>query len=82
MLAHTFAMSESSLLRQLKRLTGLTPRKYLLEMRLNEAHQLLEIRQFDAIEKVALAVGYTDIRSFSKNFKGRFAKLSSKFTTA
>jgi transcriptional regulator GlxA family with amidase domain len=37
-----FAMSESTLLRQLKRLTGLSPVQYLLDVRLTEARRLLE----------------------------------------
>ena len=81
LLTNQFAMSESTLLRQLKRLTGLTPQKYLQEIRLNESRQLLENRQFDSIEKVASAVGYTDARNFSRSFKGRFGKLPSEWLT-
>lgn len=77
MLAETFFMSESTLLRQLKRLTGLTPVQYLQEIRLNEARHLLENRQYDSIAKVALKVGYVDSRSFSRSFKQRFGKLPS-----
>ena len=79
MLAQEFAMSESSLLRQLKRLTGLTPVKYLLEMRLDHARHLLENRAHDSVAKVADVVGYTDTRSFSRSFKQRFGKLPSDF---
>jgi signal transduction histidine kinase/CheY-like chemotaxis protein len=77
-LAQEFAMSESTLLRQLKRLTGLSPQKYLMEMRLNEARQLLENRQYDSITMVASKVGYPDARSFSRTFKERFGKLPSE----
>ncbi|MCB0847410.1 MAG: helix-turn-helix transcriptional regulator, partial [Bacteroidetes bacterium] len=71
-LALTFAMSESTLLRQLKRLTGLTPVQYLKEVRLNEAYQLLETRAFNSVSQVASKVGYTDARSFSRSFRKRF----------
>ncbi|MCB9316941.1 MAG: response regulator [Lewinellaceae bacterium] len=77
-LAQEFAMSESTLLRQLKRLTGLSPQKYWMEMRLNEARQMLENRQFDSITMVASKVGYPDARSFSRAFKERFGKLPSE----
>ncbi len=73
-LAQTFAMSESTLLHQLKRLTGLSPIQYLQEMRLDEARHLLENRSYDSITKVASKVGYEDARSFSRSFKQRFGK--------
>ncbi len=77
-LAHEFAMSESTLLRQLKRLTGLNPQKFILEIRLNEARKLLEERQVDSVTRVASEVGYPDVRSFSRSFKSRFGKLPSE----
>ena len=78
-LAQAFTMSESTLLRQLKRLTGLTPVQYLQEIRLNEARQLLENRIYKSITQVASEVGYQDARSFSRSFKQRFGKLPSDF---
>ena len=77
-LAHEFAMSDSTLLRQLKRLTGLSPIQYLQEMRLSEARRLLENRACDSIAQVASKVGYDDARSFSRSFKQRFGKLPSE----
>lgn len=78
-LAAAFSMSESSLLRQLKRLTGLTPLQYLQEMRLDQARQLLENRTYKSIAKIAAEVGYTDSRAFSRAFKNRFGKIPSDF---
>lgn len=77
LLASAFNMSESTLLRQLKRLTGLSPAKYLLEMRLQEARHLLENRIYGSIAEVAYKIGYSDTRSFSRSFKKRFGKLPS-----
>ncbi len=77
-LATEFAMSESTLLRQLKRLTGLSPLKYIQEMRLDEARRLLETRQYDSIARVASKVGYGDINSFGRSFKQRFGKVPSE----
>ncbi|MCB9352328.1 MAG: response regulator [Lewinellaceae bacterium] len=79
LLAHEFAMSESTLLRQLKRLAGLSPNQYLQEMRLGHARQLLENRTYNSIARVAAEVGYTDTRSFSRSFKKRFGKLPSDY---
>ena len=76
-LGETFAMSESSLLRQLKRLTGLSPVQYLLQIRLDEARLLLESGTHDSVTTVASLVGYKDARSFSRSFKKRFGKLPS-----
>lgn len=77
MLAQAFYISESTLLRQLKRLTGLTPNQFIQEVRLNEARYLLENRQYDSIAQVAIKVGFADTRSFSRSFKQRFGKLPS-----
>ncbi len=79
LLAQQFAMSESTLLRQLKRLTGLTPVQYIQEIRLDQARHLLENRTYDSIAKVASEVGYNDTRPFSRLFKQRFGKLPSDF---
>lgn len=78
-LAHEFAMSESTLLRQLKRLTGLSPVQYLQEVRLDQARRLLESRGRDSIARIAAEVGYADARSFSRSFRQRFGKLPSDF---
>ena len=81
-LAYEFAMSESTLLRQLKRLTGLTPQQYLQEMRLDEARRLLENRVYDAVAPVAAKVGYADAGAFSRAFRARFGKLPSEMLGA
>jgi signal transduction histidine kinase/DNA-binding NarL/FixJ family response regulator len=77
-MADEFAMSTSTLLRQTKRLTGLTPQQYLLEMRLDMARQLLEDRRYRSVSRVALEVGYGDARNFSKSYKKRFGKSPSE----
>ena len=79
LLAAAFSLSESSLLRQLKRLTGLTPGAYLQEMRLQEVRRLLESGGAPSVGEAAARVGYTDARSFSRLFKNRFGKLPSAY---
>lgn len=78
-LAYEFAMSESTLLRQLKRLTGLSTVQYLQEIRLDEARRLLETRSIDSIAQVASQVGYGEVRFFSRIFKQRFGKSPSEY---
>ncbi|GAB5551745.1 MAG: hypothetical protein Sapg2KO_13360 [Saprospiraceae bacterium] len=78
-LATKLAMSKSSLLRQLKRLTGLSPSQYILEARLQKARQLIESNSLSYISEVAQAVGYANAKSFSRSFKKRFGETPSDF---
>ncbi len=73
-LSSEFAMSESTLRRQVTRLTGLTPKLYLQEVRLNTARQLLENQAFRTVAKVAEKAGYSNYRTFTRNYKERFGK--------
>ena len=77
-LAENFAMSESRLLRLLKRVTGLTPIQYLQEARLNEGRKLLVSRAYQSVSEVSRVVGYRDVRAFSRGFRKRFGKLPSE----
>jgi AraC-like DNA-binding protein len=71
-------MSESSLLRKLKQLTGLSPQQYIQELRLNRAYELLDNSTNNySVQQIALQIGYKDTRSFSRAFKNRFGKLPS-----
>lgn len=77
-LAAHFAMSESTLRRRLQQLTGLSPKQYLREVRLNKARQLLEQGTYKTVSEVANQVGYSNLRTFSRIFKERFGKSPSK----
>ncbi len=78
-LATHFAMSKSTLTRQLKKVTGMTPKKYLLEMRLEKARKLLDQNNKLSINQLASNVGFSDSRHFSRSFKNRFGKLPSEY---
>ena len=78
-IAYDMAMSESSLLRKLKQLTGLSPAKYLQEVRLEKAMTYLNNKTYNSVAKVALEVGYSDARTFSRNFKSRYGKSPSQY---
>ncbi len=77
-MASDFSMSESTLTRQLKRLTGLTPSRYFQELRLSEARRLFENQAFRTISEVAYQVGFSDATSFNRAFKKRFGKSPSE----
>lgn len=78
-LSSHFAMSESTLSRQLKRLTGITPKKYIQEIRLQKARNILEESDTIKVTQIASSVGFSDSRNFSRQFKKRFGKLPSEY---
>lgn len=78
-LAEEFAMSQSSLFRRVKRLTGLSPKQYLIEMRMNHARHLFEQNIHNTISKVAYVVGYSNAITFSRAFKRHFGQIPSAF---
>ncbi|MEM6265670.1 MAG: helix-turn-helix domain-containing protein [Bacteroidota bacterium] len=77
-LAERFTTSESSLLRRVKRLTGLTPAQFLRQIRLQYAMTYLQEGTYDSIREVAYKVGYQSIDGFSRKFKQQFHKLPSE----
>ena len=78
-MASHFSMSKSTLFRKLKGLTGLSPKQYLQEIRLQGARQQLERKNGSSIRAIAESVGYQDVRSFSRLYKKRFGKLPSEY---
>ena len=78
-LATHVAMSESSLNRFLKKITGLTPGQFIRDIRLQEAIFLLESQQYKTISEVVYAVGFEDPSSFTRLFKQRFGKSPSTY---
>ena len=78
-LAFHFAMSESTLLRQVKKLTGLSPQKYLQEARLQRALTLIEEGDFTNFSNLCQRVGFKELASFSRSFKARFGRPPSSF---
>lgn len=76
-LAEAFAMSESTLLRQTKRLLGLTPATYLRNTRMAKAYAILSGAKGISAKRVAFMVGYENYRSFTRTFKDQFGVLPS-----
>nr|WP_256534257.1 ATP-binding protein [Lewinella sp. JB7] len=77
--AETFNLSESTLLRQVKRLAGLSPQQYIRDVRLSRARKILESGEFSSVGEVAGAVGYRDPRSFSRAYQKCYGKLPSEY---
>lgn len=65
-----FGLSNRSLARRFKLVTGVTPLHYLQEVRLDAAGRLL-VQTNASIEDITHAVGYEDISSFIRLFKRR-----------
>ncbi len=78
-LAEAGAMSERQFFREIKRLTGLTPNQYILEVRLQKARHLLQHRAYGTLAEVAYAVGFETPTYFTKVFETHFGKHPSAY---
>ena len=77
MIASNFNISESTLTRLLKRLVGLSPGKYVQELKLNQAKHLIQNNSRLSIIAIADEVGFSDPAAFSRSFKKRFGRAPS-----
>lgn len=71
-LADQLALSERQLHRRINELTGLTPNKYIREIKLQYARELLEIGRYKTVAEVAYHVAFEKPEYFSKLFSDRF----------
>ncbi len=71
-LATYLLYSRRQLNRILKRLTGLTPVEFILEIRLQKAYRLIQERKYNTINEVRYEIGIESISYFSTKFKERF----------
>ena len=78
-IADQLQLSRRQLLRRLKTLTGIVPKQYIQEVRLQEARRLLEAHLVKRVKAAAWAVSFRDERYFSKLFRERFGKSPSEF---
>lgn len=63
--------------RRLKKITGLSPKLYLQEMRLQKAKDYLIAGKYATIKETAHATGFQDVRYFSDLFQKHFAVVPS-----
>ncbi len=74
-----FNMSEATLFRRVKRLTGLSPKQYVTEVRLARARELLINRVYNTVSQVAAEAGFSDVRTFTRNFRKAYGRLPSSY---
>ena len=73
-LADELYISERQLARKLKMLTGLTPKKYILEVKLQKGRFYLENKIFNTVAEVAYSSGFNNPDYFSKVYFNHFGK--------
>ncbi len=76
-IAELMNMTPSKLEREVKKLTGMTPIKYLNDFRLNKARHLLE-KGDKSIFEVSYALGFKSMSYFGKAYKEKFGIAPSK----
>lgn len=73
-LAKMLNISERHLTRKLKKIVGLTPKKYIREIRLNVAYQYIQEGKYSTVSEVSYAVGFIKTQYFSELFRERFGQ--------
>lgn len=63
--------SEQYVCRRFRELLGVSPKQYLMQLRLRHTAQKL-LSSNDAIYQIAFSCGFTDINNFCKQFRGEF----------
>ncbi len=72
-------LNQSYFLRQFKKYFRISPLQYIISKRMEAAKRMLEKDAFMPISEVCTQVGYSDISSFSKLFKGFYNSSPEKF---
>ena len=78
-LARAVAVSKRQLYRFMQANVGLTPLKFINEIRLQEARHLLEEGTCSTVKEVSYSIGFMSARHFSKNYATRFGKKPSDY---
>lgn len=73
-IAAAIEISERHLFRRVKKLTGLSPQKYIRQYRLQRARKLLEEGQCTTVKDASAAVGYVNTSYFISQFQRAFGK--------
>ncbi len=71
-IAENMYLSPFYISRIFKSETGDTPIRYLIDIRLEHAKEILESGNYTSIQEVAAQVGYDDAYHFSKLFKKKY----------
>jgi transcriptional regulator GlxA family with amidase domain len=73
-LAEVARLSERTLYRRLRHLTGHTPASFVRELRLLRARQLLHLGELPTVAAVAHAVGFVNAAHFGRAYARRFGR--------
>lgn len=77
-IADVAGMSEKYFITYFKQSIGLTPGRYIYQLKMNRARELLYLKRY-SIQQIASMLGYPDPYSFSKAFKKYYKVPPSKF---
>ncbi len=78
-LAQFFFLSTRQFHRRLKIATGLTPAKFIREVQLEKARDLLETGKMLSVSETAYSCGFETPDTFSRLYKQRFGKSPSEY---
>ncbi len=78
-LARALITSKRQLYRFMRLHTGLTPLKFINEIRLQEARRMLEQGLCSTVKEVSYSIGFMSTRHFSKTYSTRFGKKPSEY---
>ena len=78
-LARALITSKRQLYRFMQLHTGLTPLKFINEIRLQEARRMLEQGLCSTVKEVSYSIGFMSTRHFSKTYSNRFGKKPSEY---
>lgn len=71
-IAEELSVSERDLFRKVKKLSGLSPQKYIRRFRLRQAKKYLMKGKYKTVNETADAVGYSNVSYFIKQFEIEF----------
>ena len=77
-LSEICGLSKSYFILQFKNMTGLSPHKYIINIRLEKAKQMLKDTS-NSISEISFDLGFYDIHSFSKSFKSKYGFTPSEY---
>ncbi len=80
-MAAELLVSKRQVSRKIKKITGLTPNKYLREVKLHEAKRILDTQDVYTVSEVAIAVGFENPTYFARIFHERFGKKIQDYLT-
>lgn len=73
-LSEAMHMSERTLHRKMKSITGLTPLQYINELKLQEARLLIEKGNYRTLKEIVISVGFNNQTHFANLYEKRFGK--------